>query len=109
MLLGEGHVGQHIGLGVVHDGGEFRDLGPDLIGNGTPLNAGRRRRLLGKRGGDEGGDDAPPALSGMGEHVAHEVDAAALPCGAEHLGDGSLQAFMGIGDDELDQRAGRVG
>ena len=44
----------------------------------------------------------PPALAGMGEHVAHEVDAATLPGGAEHLGDGGLDAFMGIGDDELD-------
>jgi hypothetical protein len=43
MLLGEGHVGQHVGLGMVHDGGELRHLGPDLIGHAAPLGAGDRR------------------------------------------------------------------
>jgi hypothetical protein len=38
----------------------------------------------------------------MGQHVAHEVDAAALPGGVEHLGDGRLDALMGVGDDQLD-------
>jgi hypothetical protein len=38
----------------------------------------------------------------MGERVAHEVDAAALPGGAEHARDGGLDAFAGVGDDELD-------
>ena len=47
-------------------------------------------------------DDAASALAGMRQHVAHEVDAAALPGGAEHLGDGGLDALMGVGDDQLD-------
>ena len=38
----------------------------------------------------------------MGEHVAHEVHAAALPGGVQHLGDGGLQALVGVGDDQLD-------
>ncbi len=46
---------------------------------------GRPGVVLGEGGGDEGGDDAAAALSGMGERVAHEVDAAALPGGAEDL------------------------
>jgi hypothetical protein len=33
--------------------------------------------------------------------VAHEVDAASLPGGAEYLGDGCLQSLMRIGDDKL--------
>jgi len=37
----------------------------------------------------------------MGEHIAHEVDAAALPSGVEHLGDGAFDALMGVRDDEL--------
>ena len=102
MLLGEGHVGQHVGLRVVHDGGELGDLRADLVGDRAPLHARGFRRLLGEGGGNEGRHDPPPALAGMGEHVAHEVDAATLPGGAEHLGDGGLDAFMGIGDDELD-------
>src|SRR5690606_30476078 len=41
------------------------------------------------------------ALARVGENVPHEVDAAALPGGAEHLGDGGLQSLMRVGDDEL--------
>jgi hypothetical protein len=54
--------------------------------------------VLGEGGGDKGGDDAASTLAGMGQRVAHEVDAAALPCGAQHLGDGRLDAFMRIGE-----------
>ena len=38
----------------------------------------------------------------MGERIAQEVDATALPAGVHHLGDGGFQAFVGVGDDELD-------
>jgi hypothetical protein len=38
----------------------------------------------------------------MGQGVAHEVDAAALPGGGEDLGDGRLDALVGVGDDQLD-------
>ena len=37
----------------------------------------------------------------MAEHVAQEVDSAALPGAAEHLGDGGLEAGVGVGDDQL--------
>ncbi|ESY44940.1 hypothetical protein X745_31785 [Mesorhizobium sp. LNJC374B00] len=45
----------------------------------------------------------------MGQHVPHEVDAAPLPCRAQHLGGGRLDAFMGIGDDELDAAQATAG
>jgi hypothetical protein len=38
----------------------------------------------------------------MRQHIAHEVHAAALPGGVQHLGDGCLDAFMGVGDHQLD-------
>ena len=95
---GKRHVGEHVGLGLVHQGGELRQLGAQLIGDLAPLRAGGLGVVLGEGGGDEGGDDAPAALAGMGERVAHEVDAAALPGGAEHLGDGGLDALVGVGD-----------
>src|SRR5215469_10972367 len=41
-------------------------------------------------------------LAGMGQHIAHEVHPAALPGGVQDLGDGSLQALMGIRDNQLD-------
>ena len=40
MLGGEAHVGQHIRLGVIHQGGQLRELGAQLVGDGAPL-AGR--------------------------------------------------------------------
>ncbi len=40
MLFGEGHVGQNIGLRLIHDGGELGHLGADLVGDGAPLAAG---------------------------------------------------------------------
>ena len=65
--------------------------------------------VLGEGGGDEGRDDAPAALAGMGQGVAHEVDAAALPGGVEHLGDGGLDAFVGVGDHQLDAAQAAAG
>jgi hypothetical protein len=49
-----------------------------------------------------GGYDAATALAGVGESVPHEVDAAALPAGMQHLGDRRLDPLMGIRDHELD-------
>ena len=77
----EGHVGEHVGLGLVQEGGELGQLGAQLIGDPAPLRSGGLGIVLGERGGDEGGDDTPAALAGMRQRVAHEVDAAALPGG----------------------------
>lgn len=109
VLLRESHVGQHVGLGVVHDCRQLRHLGPDLVGDGAPLYGRGLGRLLGEGGGDESRDDAAPALAGMRQHVPHEVDAAPLPCRAQHLGHGGLDALMGIGDDELDAAQAAAG
>ena len=37
----------------------------------------------------------------MGERVAHRMDAAALPGGVHQLGDGGLDAFVGVRDNQL--------
>jgi hypothetical protein len=50
---------------------------------------------------DEGRDCPSSALAGMGQGVALEVDAAALPGGAEYLGGGRLDAFARVADDQL--------
>jgi hypothetical protein len=76
-------------------------LGADLIGDAAPLRAVGLGRLQRKGGGNEGGDDAPSTLASMGQNIAHEVDAAAPPGCAQHLCDGGLDAFVRIGDDEL--------
>src|SRR5437016_13519537 len=38
----------------------------------------------------------------MSQRVAHEVNATALPRGVQNPGDGGLQPFMSVRDDELD-------
>ncbi len=80
----------------------FWHLGAELVGDLPPLGPGGLGIVLGEGGGDEGRDDAAAALAGMGQHVAHEVNAAALPGGVQDLGDGRLDALMGIRDDQLD-------
>lgn len=86
MLWRERDVGEHVGLGFVEEAGQVRQLGAELICDLAPLSAGGLGIVLGERGGDEAGDDAAAALAGMGQSIAHEVDAAALPAGVEHLG-----------------------
>ena len=50
---------------------------------------------------DRGGDHGVLALGHMRQGIAHPMDPAALPGGAEHAIGGMAQAVMGIGDDEL--------
>jgi hypothetical protein len=71
VLLGEGHVGEDVLLGLVQERGELGQLGPDLVGDLAPPGAGGVGMILGERGGDEGRDDTPTALAGMGERIAH--------------------------------------
>jgi hypothetical protein len=62
----------------------------------APLRLGGLGAVLSKGGSHEGGDDAPAALAGVGERVAHRVDATALPGGVHQLGDGGLDSFVGV-------------
>jgi hypothetical protein len=58
---------------------------------------------LGEDRADGGGDHLLVALADLGQHVAHEVDPAALRATAlEHGRDGVDQAAVGVADDELD-------
>ena len=101
VLPGEAHVGEDVVLGFVHENCQLGDLGPELVGDLTPLDLRAVGVLLGEGGGDEGGDDAPALAAGMGQQVAGEVHAAALPCGAEDPGRGGLQALVVVGDHQL--------
>ena len=102
VVLGEAHKGEDIGFRLIHQCRQLCDLGPELISNLAPLEAGHFGVLLGEGGGDEGSDDTPALLSGMGQDIAHEMHAAALPGGMQHLCNGRLEPFMGIRDYELD-------
>src|SRR6202035_4436613 len=91
------------------EAGQLAQLGTELVGDLAPLRASGLGIILSKGSGNEGGDDAPAALAGMGQCVAHEVDAAPLPTGIGHLGDGGLDALMSIGDNELDAAQAAAG
>ena len=51
-------------------------MGRSINAGADAVGAGGLGRLLCEGGGDEGRDDAPAALAGMGQHIAHEVDSA---------------------------------
>ena len=99
MLGGKAHIGEDVVLGLVHKAGEFGELRPGLVGDPSPLRLGGLGAGLGEGGRHEGRDDAPAALAGVGERVAHGVDSAAPPGGVHQLGDGGLDALVGVGDD----------
>ena len=100
-IMNAAHVGEDVGLGLVHQSCELVDLGPELVGDAAPLRLGGLGVVLREGGGDEGRDDPASASACVSEGVAHEVHAAALPGGAEHLRDRRLDALVSIGDDEL--------
>ena len=58
------------------------------------------------RGGDERRDDPTPALAGMGERIATEVHAAALPGCAEHARHRRLDALTRGATDNLHHHRG---
>ncbi len=74
----EVHVGQHVLLGGIHQGGELGHFRAELAGNLAPLGMGGRGVLLGVGGADPGRDDATLRLAGRGERVAGEMRAAPL-------------------------------
>ena len=96
------HVGEHVLLRRVQQGGELGQLGANLVGDLAPLRPGGVGMILSEGGGDEGRDHAPATPAGMGQRVAHEVHPAALPSGAKHAGDRGLDALVRIRDHQLD-------
>jgi hypothetical protein len=52
VLLGEGEVGEHIVLGLIHQGAEPGEALAQAIGDGPPLGPCRFLRLLGEGGAD---------------------------------------------------------
>jgi hypothetical protein len=60
----EAHIGQHVGLAVVHQRGELGQRRSELVGDLAPLQPGGVGVILGEGRGDEGGHDPPPVLAG---------------------------------------------
>ncbi len=63
VLLGEGHIGQDVGLGLVHEIGQLGRLGTELVGDLTPPGPGGLGVVLSEGGGDEGRHHASPLLA----------------------------------------------
>jgi hypothetical protein len=92
----ETHVGQHVGLALVHQDSELGQGRSELVGDLAPLELGRLGVVLDEGGGDEGGDHPPTTSAGVGQRAPGEMHPAALPRGAQNLG-GGLDALMGVG------------
>ncbi len=101
MLLGKGHVRQHVGFGTVHEGSEPWRARAELVGDPAPLRACRVRIGFGERGADPGRDNAPLSLARMCQRIAHEMHPAALPGGPQHSLCGRLEAFVRVGGDQF--------
>src|SRR5512144_551347 len=80
-----------------------------MVGRFAPLGSGGIGIILGEGGGDERRNHAATALAGMGQCIAHEMNPASLPSGVQYFGDGGLQAFMGVGDHQLDPAQAAAG
>ena len=74
----EVHVGENLGFGIVHQGGEPWHAWAGLIGDLAPLLARGFGIVLGEGGTDPGSDDAPLGLAGIGQRVAHEMNPEAV-------------------------------
>ena len=111
VLAGEGHVGEDIVLAGVHQVGQLRPARAQLFGDLAPRLAGMGAVRLVEGLPDCGGDDGVLTAGDMGQRIAHPVNAAALPCGFEHAGDGGLEARVRVADDQPDpsQAAGAQG
>ena len=101
LVRGEPYIGQGLGLGIVHQGGEFGDPRPGPVGDLPPLLAGGFGFVLGEGDADPDRDDPALGLAGVGQGIAHEVDPAALPRRAQDLGDGGLQPLLRVRDHQL--------
>src|SRR5918993_681795 len=75
MIFREAHEGEHVGFGLVHESGELRHVGTQLVGDLPPLRPRGLGILLDEGGADKGRHYATAVAAGMREDVAHEVHA----------------------------------
>ena len=102
MLGGEAHVGQHVVLALVHEGGKLGPARAELIGHVPEGRVGSFPTGLKEHLAERRGDHALLPLGHVGQRVAQPMDPAALPGGAEHAPDRTLEPLVGVGDHQLD-------
>ncbi len=101
VLAREGHVGEHVLLGLVHQRAELRPAAAELVGDVAPGLAGALAVGLDEGLADGGGDHGVLAARSIGERVAGEMNPAPLPGGADHPPDRGLQALVRVRDHQL--------
>ena len=99
----EAHVGQHVGLGLVHQGGELGDLGPELVGDAAPLGLGGcSASSWAKAVAMKAETTRRPLLPAWARALRMKWTRQRCQVAVKHLGDGGLDALVGVGDDQLD-------
>src|SRR5690554_5069966 len=91
-------------LAGVHQVGQLGPARTQLFGDLAPGFPGMGAVWLVEGLPDRGGNDRVLAARDMGQRVAHPVNAAALPSGLEHAGDGGLASRANLAqfpDEEL--------
>ena len=101
MRLREAHVGEHVGLGTIHEFRELLELWPQLISDQSPLRDRGVDRVLREHGVDRGEHHLALPFAGVRERVAQEVNFAALPARTQHLRCRCFQTLVGVRDHEL--------
>lgn len=79
MYLGKVEEAQHLVFGADHHRGELRNLRLQLVGSDAPLGVLSLGGLLRKDRIDKRKDHLPLTLVGIGQGVAQEMHATALP------------------------------
>ena len=109
MFFGKAFVGQDILLSAAHQFGELFMAGRKCFDQLGPVLFRCCERVLVEGCSEYGGDDRAVLLADAGKRIAHEVHAAALNGGPEHLGRGGLQPLVVIGDDQTGAAQAAIG
>ncbi|EJU11880.1 hypothetical protein LH128_16678 [Sphingomonas sp. LH128] len=109
VLLGERHIGEHLFARAVHHDGELLVSFTQGIGDVVPLFVGGFGALLGEDRLEHGYDSGTLFGTDMCQSIAHPVHATALLGCMEDLACGAAQAFVIVGDDELDAAQAAIG
>ncbi len=94
--------GEDVVFGVVEHRGDLGELALKLADGLSEPGAGLGEVWGGEQRPDQGAEGVVLGLGDVPAQVAQKVDGAALPGGPKNLRERGLQAWMGVGDGELD-------
>lgn len=96
VLGGKVHVRQHVGLALVDERAELGPFGAQLVSDVAERLAGSGAIGLDERLPERGRDHALLALGDVCLGVAHPMNPAPLPGGADNAADRGLEAFVRV-------------